>query len=270
MSNHRSLVLLCLVGLSGFLSYDLVRRPALSLFAETLGAEPLIVGLIVSLSTVTGVFLKLPMGAISDILDRRLFMMVGLLAFALPPFVYPWVSDLTTLAILRLFHGLATALFTPLALASVAEMFPTQRGEALGWYTSAPQGGGLLGPMLGGVLIYYFGFSPTFLTAGVFGGTCIHRVFVHSENQVIHKEAEYFHGECVKRVPQRNWRRHKECWNVGDKFFRGGQDDGHWHPDGFSSPLWIIRWTQPRRNWIVIWYSSSYLPCVSANHGAGQ
>ena len=169
MSNYRSLLLLSMVGLSMFLSYDLVRRPALSLFAETLGAEPLIVGLIVSLSTVTGVFLKLPMGVISDILDRRAFMIVGLLAFALPPFVYPWVSDLSTLAILRLFHGLATALFTPLALASVAEMFPKQRGEALGWYTSAPQGGGLLGPMLGGVLIYYFGFTPTFLTAGIFG-----------------------------------------------------------------------------------------------------
>lgn len=169
MPPHRSFVLLCSVGLSCFISYDLVRRPALSLFAESFGAEPFAIGLIVSLSTVTGIILKLPMGAISDILNRRRLMIGGLLAFALPPFAYPFVANLMTLGILRLFHGLATAIFTPLALAAVAEMYSQRRGEALGWYTSAAQGGGLLGPLLGGVLIYAIGFGPTFLSAGVLG-----------------------------------------------------------------------------------------------------
>jgi MFS family permease len=131
------------------------------------------IGLIVSLSTVTGIFLKLPMGAMSDIFNRRRLMIGGLLAFALPPFAYPFVSDLSTLGTLRLLHGLATAIFTPLALATVAEMYSQRRGEALGWYTSATQGGGLLGPMLGGVLIYSIGFSPTFLTAGVIGALSV-------------------------------------------------------------------------------------------------
>lgn len=169
MAASRSFLLLCCVGLGCFISYDLVRRPALSLFVESLGAEPLTIGLIVSLSTVTGIFLKLPMGAISDILNRRHLMIGGLLAFALPPFVYPFVSDLSILGALRLFHGLATAIFTPLALATVAKMFSQRRGEALGWYTSATQGGGLLGPMLGGVLVYSIGFGPTFLIAGAIG-----------------------------------------------------------------------------------------------------
>jgi MFS family permease len=147
----------------------MVRRPALALLADSLGANPFMVGLVVALSTVTGIFLKLPMGVMSDVLNRQRLMIGGVLAFAIPPFFYPFISDLSTLGILRLIHGLATAMFTPLALAMVGEWFAQQRGEAFGWYTSATQGGGLLGPMIGGVIVYHYGFSPAFLLAGVLG-----------------------------------------------------------------------------------------------------
>ena len=169
MQPTRSFVLLCLVGLFCFISYDMVRRPALALLADSLGANPFMVGMMVALSTVTGIFLKLPMGVLSDVLDRQRIMIGGVLAFALPPFFYPFVSDLSTLGILRLIHGIATALFTPLALAMVGEWFAQQRGEAFGWYTSATQGGGLLGPMIGGAIVYQYGFSPAFLLAGILG-----------------------------------------------------------------------------------------------------
>ena len=147
----------------------MVRRPALALLADSLGATPFMVGLIVALSTVTGIFLKLPMGLLSDVVNRQRLMIGGVLAFAIPPFLYLFITDLPTLGVLRIIHGLATAMFTPLALAMVAEWFMQQRGEAFGWYTSATQGGGLLGPMIGGFIVYQYGFSPAFLLAGVFG-----------------------------------------------------------------------------------------------------
>ena len=154
MKDSKAFISLCLVGLCCFISYDMVRRPALALFVESLGAGPFMVGLIVAVSTGTGVVLKLPMGLLSDVVNRQRLMLGGVLAFALPPFIYPFVSDLSSLAILRLVHGLATAMFTPLALAMVAELFMERRGEAFGWYTSAAQGGGLVGPMIGGIIVY--------------------------------------------------------------------------------------------------------------------
>jgi len=169
MQPTRSFVFLCLVGLCCFISYDMVRRPALALLADSLGANPFMVGMVVALSTVTGIFLKLPMGLLSDVINRQRLMIGGVLAFAIPPFFYPFISDLSTLGMLRLIHGLATAMFTPLAMAMVGDWFMQQRGEAFGWYTSATQGGGLLGPMIGGVIVYQYGFSPAFLLAGVFG-----------------------------------------------------------------------------------------------------
>ena len=165
----RAFVFLCLAAFCCFVSYDMVRRPALALFAESLGAGPSLVGLLISLSTVTGVLLKLPIGLLSDILNRRRLLLGGILAFALPPFFYPLMDNLTALGIIRLVHGLATAMYTPIALAIVGEWFAERRGEAFGWYTSAAQGGGLLGPMIGGVTVYSFGYTPTFLLAGFVG-----------------------------------------------------------------------------------------------------
>lgn len=169
MTTSRSFALLCAIGVFAFISYNMVRMPVLALFAESLGAGPERIGLIVSVSTLTGVFLKLPSGALSDIYGRRMLLRVGVMAFGLPPFLYPFISDLDLLTVLRIFHGLATAIFAPSALATVADLYRERRGAALGTYTASTQAGALLGPFIGGSLAYAAGFPSAFITAGVFG-----------------------------------------------------------------------------------------------------
>ena len=169
MTTARSFFLLCTIGIFCFISYNLIRMPVLALFAESLGASPERIGLIVSVSTLTGVFLKLPSGALSDIYGRRMLLRVGVVAFGLPPFIYPFVSDLNVLTVLRFIHGLATAIFAPSALATVAELYKERRGAALGTYTACTQSGALLGPFIGGWLVYAAGFPAAFVTAGIFG-----------------------------------------------------------------------------------------------------
>ena len=178
MTTSRSFVLICTVGIFCFISYNMVRMPALSLFAESLGASPERIGLIVSVSTLAGVLLKLPSGALSDIYGRRFLLRIGVVAFGLPPFLYPFITDLDALTALRFLHGLATAIFAPSALATVAELYRERRGAALGTYTACTQSGSLLGPFLGGYLIHAAGFSTAFVTAGVFG--CIGMVLFYS------------------------------------------------------------------------------------------
>ena len=169
MTTSRSFFYLCTLGVFCFISYNLVRMPVLSLFAESLGAGPERIGLIVSVSTITGVLLKLPSGALSDIYGRKMLLRIGVVAFGLPPFIYPFISDLNALTALRFVHGLATAIFAPSALATVAALYKERRGAALGTYTACTQSGSLLGPFLGGWLAYTAGFSTAFVTAGVFG-----------------------------------------------------------------------------------------------------
>ena len=173
MTTARSFTVLCTIGVFCFISYNMVRMPVLALFAESLGASPERIGLIVSVSTLTGVFLKLPSGALSDIYGRRMLLRIGVIAFGVPPFFYPLISDLNALTLLRLFHGLATAIFAPSALATVAELYRERRGAAMGTYTACTQSGALLGPFIGGYLAYAAGFSSAFLTAGFFGCAAI-------------------------------------------------------------------------------------------------
>jgi len=178
MTSTRSFILICTVGIFCFISYNMVRMPVLALFAESLGAGPERIGLIVSVSTLTGVFLKLPSGALSDIYGRRVLLRIGVIAFGLPPFIYPFITDLNALTALRFFHGFATAIFAPSALATVAELYRERRGAALGTYTACTQSGSLLGPFIGGYLIYAAGFSAAFVTAGLFG--CVAIVLFYS------------------------------------------------------------------------------------------
>jgi len=178
MTTARSFTVLCTISVFCFISYNMVRMPVLALFAESLGASPERIGLIVSVSTLTGVFLKLPSGALSDIYGRRMLLRIGVIAFGVPPFFYPFISDLNVLTGLRLFHGLATAIFAPSALATVAELYRERRGAALGTYTACTQSGALLGPFIGGYLAFAAGFSSAFITAGLFG--CVAIVLFYS------------------------------------------------------------------------------------------
>ena len=178
MTSSRSFLLICTVGIFCFISYNMVRMPVLALFAEQLGAGPERIGLIVSVSTLTGVLLKLPSGALSDIYGRRFLLRIGVVAFGLPPFLYLFITDLNSLTALRFVHGLATAIFAPSALATVAELYRERRGAALGTYTACTQSGALLGPFIGGYLAHVAGFDFAFVTAGVCG--CIAIVLFYS------------------------------------------------------------------------------------------
>jgi len=97
------------------LGYQMARSPVLPAFAADLGALPEFIGVIVAASTVTGVFFKLPSGALSDVLGRKRMMVLGALFFALPPFLYPFVGNPWSLLTLRFVHGFATAIFSPVA-----------------------------------------------------------------------------------------------------------------------------------------------------------
>ena len=161
--------LLCLIGFLAFVSYDLIRSPLLPLFAERLGARPEAIGLIVGASTLTGVLLKLPAGTLSDLLGRRRLLFIGLSAFALAPYFYFGVNQVWQLVLLRTFHGLGTAVFAPVAMAIVADLFREGRGEALSWYASFSQAGRLSGRMIGGYLLVWSGFQQIFSVCAVIG-----------------------------------------------------------------------------------------------------
>jgi MFS family permease len=164
------LLAVVLATLTARLGYQMARSPVLPAFATDLGVGPEFLGVIVAASTITGVFLKLPAGALSDVLGRKRMMVLGASFFAAPPFLYPLVGDPWSLLALRFVHGCATAIFAPVASAYVAGLGESGRGARLGWFSSANDVGATAGPMIGGFLLYYTASFPvTYLTVGGLG-----------------------------------------------------------------------------------------------------
>ena len=162
---------LCGVGFLGRLSYEMVRSPVTSLYARHLGAPVELIGLIVSAVTITGIFVKLPSGALSDLFGFRRLMTAGAWVKASGPFVYLAATTWPVLLVVRFYHGLATALYAPPAAALVAKAYPGERGRRLGLYNSAENAGVVLGPVLGGAVLSLTlsNFRIAFIVAGGIG-----------------------------------------------------------------------------------------------------
>lgn len=164
---------LCAVGFFARLSYALARSPVLPLFALFLGAGPEGIGLAVGISTVTGIFFKLPAGALSDIVGRKRTMLLGLVVFAVAPFLYLLIRDYYLLVAVRFLHGFATAIYGPVSMAVVMDVAGSRKGEMLSWFSSVTIIGNLLGAPIGGLILH--GLAPGSPTLGAF-----HTVYVVS------------------------------------------------------------------------------------------
>jgi MFS transporter, DHA1 family, multidrug resistance protein len=165
-----ALTRLCAAGFVAYCSYAICRTPLLPLFARDLGAGPALIGFVMGASTLTGIVVKLPAGALSDVFGRRRLLVAGALVFATLPFTYLAVSTLLALILLRFVHGLATAIFGPVASASLSDVAPaTSRGTWLSTYSTAQGAGQARGPVLAGYLIAAGRYDLAFIAAGVVG-----------------------------------------------------------------------------------------------------
>jgi MFS family permease len=168
---------LCAVGFLARFSYALARTPVLPLFALYLGAGPEAIGLVVGISTVTGIFFKLPAGAVSDLIGRKKTLLAGLVVFAVIPFTYLLVSNYQLLILIRFLHGFATAIYGPVAMAVVMDAAGGRKGEMLSWFSSITIIGNLVGAPVGGFILYrlatgapaLFDFQVIYLVSGVAG-----------------------------------------------------------------------------------------------------
>jgi len=162
-------ILLCLMGGLAIFSSTMAKTPALPLFIHSMGVPVSTVGFIAAASTVVGIVVSLPAGILSDIIGRRRVILMAAIVFATAPFLYLLITSPWQLVLVRIYHGLATAILGPVALAAVADTFEKGRGERMGWYSSATMVGRFLAPLVGGILIFGEDFRWVYLADGFAG-----------------------------------------------------------------------------------------------------
>jgi DHA1 family multidrug resistance protein-like MFS transporter len=137
--------------------------PLLPIYAENLGASGLWIGLIFSgFAAARAIFMPI-VGRLSDESGRKKFIVTGLFAYAILSLGYVTAGSVYSLTAVRFFHGIASAMVVPIAMAYIGDL--SKKGEE-GTYMAKFQVSFFLGlgsgPLLGGVLNDSFGFSSAF------------------------------------------------------------------------------------------------------------
>jgi len=146
---------LCLMGGLMILSSTMSKSGSvLSTFSKSLGTPDAWTGLVLSASTIPGILVSLPAASLSDIFGRKRFLLLAAVIFASAPFLYLLITDWRQLVLVRFYHGFATAIFVPVAEATIAELYPKKRGERISLFTSATYVGRIIAPTLGGYLLF--------------------------------------------------------------------------------------------------------------------
>jgi len=147
----------------------MAKTPVLPLFIRSLDVPMGTVGFIAAASTLVGIVVSLPAGILSDMVGRRRVILIAAIVFASAPFLYLLVTQPWHLVLVRIYHGFATAMLGPVAMAAVADTFDSGRGEKMGWYSSATMVGRFLAPFVGGALIFGNNFQWVYLVTGIIG-----------------------------------------------------------------------------------------------------
>lgn len=162
-------LLIALVGGLAIFSSTLSKTPVLPLFAHALNASPAEIGWIVMASTIPGILISYPAGALSDRLGTRRLLLASLVVFATAPFLYLLVSSAVQLMAVRFYHGFATAIFGTVATAAIAERYTADRAARLSTYSSITIVGRASAPFLGGFLISLASFNAVYIACAISG-----------------------------------------------------------------------------------------------------
>lgn len=157
------------IGALAIFSSTLSKTPVLPLFAAQLGASPGEIGWIVIASTLPGILISFPAGAIADACGNRRVLIAALIVFATAPLLYLLVDNAWQLMAVRFYHGFATAIFGTVASAAIAARYPDRRAAMLSTYSSVTIAGRSVAPFLGGFLISVASFESVYAACAISG-----------------------------------------------------------------------------------------------------
>ncbi len=147
--------------------------PIFPLYAKELGASGFMLGLIFS-----GLFISMAifnpfMGRLSDRIGKKVMISSGFGIGIFVAFSYTLVNEPVTLIIVRLLHGVISAMVMPIVMAYIGELSPEgKEGTYMGIYGMMLLLGGATGPIAGGKIADHYGIAFTFYAFTVAMGMC--------------------------------------------------------------------------------------------------
>jgi MFS family permease len=143
-----------------------IQIPIFPLFAISLGTSLGLLGLITALRGLTWLVASVPIGALSDRLDRKTVLTAGMVVYAAAFTLYALTPSPAFLFVPRALQAVAMVATFPLGIAYIGDVVEARdRGAAIGVYTAAMGAGFAVGPLLGS----WIGASAGYPRAFMFG-----------------------------------------------------------------------------------------------------
>lgn len=164
---RRATLALCLGSMLVFINLY-APQPLLPMLREAYGTSTLMIGLVMSLATLTLALSLLVYGPLSDAIGRGAIMKVSLAAVGLATLLIAFVPGLESLLAARVLQGLALGGLPAVAIAWMGDEFsPQAMTRAVGLYIAANTLGGIGGRILGGVIGEWQGVQASFVSVAV-------------------------------------------------------------------------------------------------------
>jgi MFS family permease len=145
-----------------------VQIPLFPLYTISLGASLGMLGLITAVLGLTRLASALPIGMLSDRLDRKTVLVGGMIIFALSFFAYAIAPNAAWLALPRALQAIAMVATFPLGIAYIGDVVETRdRGAAVGVYTAAMGSGFAVGPLLGSWVASLAGYPTAYISGAI-------------------------------------------------------------------------------------------------------
>lgn len=137
--------------------------PIMPLYAESLGATFIQIGLLSSAWSISRLVFTPPAGRLADTRSKKMIIAGGLAVYMVVSILYTFAWDFPSLVSIRFLHGLGSAMAMPIAYAYAAELAPEgKEGRYMGTMNLAMFAGMGLGPFIGGYLTDAFSLSAPF------------------------------------------------------------------------------------------------------------
>ncbi len=156
------------------------------LYLDQLQKSYLEIGIILSLASLSGVIFDMPFGSLSDKVSKKKLMLYGLFMLIITSISIFLLKGNISLALIFLAWGVAFQMWrVPFDAKFAAETKELNRSKSYGMYNEMKYIGFVLGPLIGGFLVMWFGFRGIYLTysALVLIATLLIVIFIKETNQ---------------------------------------------------------------------------------------
>ncbi len=148
--------------------------PLLPVYAETMGASGMWIGLIFAANPFFRALLMVVFGSLSDQRGKKSIITGGLLGYMVVALGFVIATHPFHLFLLRMVQGLFSAMISPVARAYAGELSPfNAEGRVMGTLNTGFFAGFAGGPIMGGVLADHFGFNVPFYAMAALSGVSL-------------------------------------------------------------------------------------------------